>query len=138
VDDLALSGAVLFVKDLNRSLDFYRQLLGLEVVDTSATAAMLSSPAGTHLVLRAAGPQAAHPLGGLGVQYIVWKLQSRADLDKCEQLLRQWSAFRETRSYAGITSVEGHDPDNLVVMLTYSEPGAPALQEIPARVYAWL
>lgn len=137
MDDLALNGTVIVVKDLNRSVDFYRQLLGLEVVDTSTTAAMLSTAQGTHVVLRAAGPQAPHPLGGLGVQYIVWRLPSREDLDKCEQMLRQWSAYRETRSYAGVTSVEGHDPDNLVVMLTYADPEQPPLHEIPTRVYAW-
>jgi len=135
---LRLTGAVVFVRNLHKSVDFYQDLLGLEVLDTSSTAALLSSGDGTYLVLRATGPDASRPLGALGVQYVVWAMRSREDLDRCEQMLRRRSAYRETRIIGGgVTSVEGHDPDDLVLLLTYADAGSPGPRQLPSRVYAW-
>ncbi len=133
-----LSAAVMFVRNLDKSLSFYRELLGLEIADQSSTAALLVSADGWQLVLRAFGENAPHSLGTIGVQYLLWTTASKADLDACEAVLRRLSAYRETRS-AGqdVSLVEGRDPDDLVVMLVYAADGKPPLQELPARIYAW-
>ena len=60
--DARLGSVVMFVRELDRSVDFYTGVLGMEVVDRSPTAALLSSPT-AQLVLRAMGDNAAHPLG---------------------------------------------------------------------------
>lgn len=134
-EGLRLTGAVQYVRDLDRSVKFYTELLEMEVTDSSATAALLTRPDGVHLVLRATG-QSGHPLGAVGVQYVVWEQPSEQALDHCEQLLRERSAFRERRTDGAVTSVEGHDPDDLVVILRYSADPA-ALRKLPARIYAW-
>ena len=131
-----LSGAVMFVRNLERSVSFYSELLGLPVVDRSTTAALLAGD-GAELVLRAFGENAAHPLGSLGVQYPVWTIDSRDDLDRCADLLRQRSAYRETRTIGDMVTVEGRDPDDQVLMLRYLPAGKGGLREIPTRVYAW-
>jgi catechol-2,3-dioxygenase len=126
----------MFVRDLETSVRFYTSVLDLRVTDRSTTAAMLADPNGTHLVLRATGAQSSHSLGAVGLQYLVWALPSNQDLDRCEQALRERSAFRERRTDGSVLTVEGHDPDDLVVMLTYSRDMA-APKDLPARIYAW-
>ncbi len=136
-DSVRLSAAVVFVRNLDRSLKFYTEVLGLAVIDRSPTAVLLGEDDGPQLVLRAFGENAAHPLGSLGVQYLIWMTDSRDDLDRRTALLQQRSAFQETHSHGDAVTVEGRDPDDLVVMIGYRPPGQPAMQGLPARVYAW-
>ncbi len=132
-----LGAAVMFVRNLDRSVNFYTEVLGLAVTDRSPTAALLGEDDGPQLVLRAFGENATHPLGALGVQYLVWQTDSRDDLDRRTELLRQRSAYRDTHNTASGVTVEGRDPDDLVLMLGYRRPGEPTLRSLPARVYAW-
>jgi catechol-2,3-dioxygenase len=132
-----LSGVVIFVRDLDRSMNFYRELLGLEVIDSSPTAVLLAVEDGCHLVLRATGASTPRPLGAIGFQYATWMMPSRADLDRAETLLKNRSAYVDTRTIGGTTSVEGHDPDDLSVVLSYSKDDQLPLRELPSRIYAW-
>ena len=50
-----IGSAVMFVQELDRSVSFYTELLAMRVADQSPTAALLVSPAGTQLFLRAMG-----------------------------------------------------------------------------------
>jgi catechol-2,3-dioxygenase len=135
-EGMRLTAAVMFVRNLDKSLSFYRELLGLEIADRSTTAVLLESANGWQLVLRAFGENASHPLGSIGVQYLVWTTASRADLDACEAVLKRLSAHRETRTSGDVTVVEGHDPDDLTILLAHGAEGQP-LQALPARIYAW-
>lgn len=134
---IQLGAAVIFVRDLSRSARFYCELLDLRVTDQSDTAALLSPDAGPQLVLRQAGPNAAHSLGAVGVQYLAWLTAGKADLDYRADLLRQRSAYRETRSHDDAVVVEGRDPDDLVILLVWPGESQQALQTLPARIYAW-
>jgi catechol-2,3-dioxygenase len=133
--ELRLTGVVIFVRDIEKSVSFYRELLELEVADSDPTAALLCAPDGTELILRATGMAASHPLGQLGVQYVVWALPSREELNRCERVLRRHAAYRETRVTGSTTLIEGHDPDDLVLMLMHSD-GAPPPRKLSARIYA--
>ena len=134
-----LTSVVVFVRDLDRSVGFYRELLALETADRSPTAALLASPDGSHLILRAMGHGAAHALGSTGVQYVVWAVGSREDLARCEQVLKAHSAYSSTRSVRGVTAVEGRDPDGIAVVVCHPGPDQIPRGELHlwARVYAW-
>lgn len=132
-----LSAAITFVRDLSTSVSFYQEVLALEVIDRNPTAALLGNDGGTHLVLRAMGGSAAHTLGSLGIQYVLWTAASQQDLDECERLLRRRSAFHERRTSENVTVVEGRDPDDIVVMISYPGPDKAPLHGLPARIYAW-
>ena len=136
-ENVRLSAAVVFVRSLDRSVKFYTEVLDLAVLDRSPTAVLLGADGGPQLVLRAFGENATHPLGSLGVQYLIWMTDSRDDLDRRAAMLQQRSAYRERHTYGDAVTVEGRDPDDLVVMIAYRPPGQPALGELPARVYAW-
>jgi len=136
-DGVRLGSAVMFVQDLDRAVSFYTEVLALEEADRSTTAALLVSAAGTQLILRAMGPGAAHPLGSLGVQYVVWTAAGPADLDRSERALKNRSAHQQRRSSGGVTVVEGRDPDDLPVLITYPGPDEAPLHELPVRIYGW-
>jgi catechol-2,3-dioxygenase len=136
-EGVRLSAAVVFVRNLDRSVSFYRELLGLDVVDRSTTAALLASADGSEVVLRQFGNNAPHPLGSIGVQYLIWSTSSRDDLDRRTEILRRNSAYRETRSDQGSTVVEGRDPDDVPVMLFYVEDDEQLMRKLPTRIYAW-
>jgi len=132
-----LSSVVMFVHDLDRSVKFYTGILGLEVADRSPTAALLSNAEGTQLVLRAMGLGADRALGSVGVQYVVWTAAGKEELERCEQVLREHGAHRETRVHGVVSVVEGRDPDDIGLMITYPGPDEVPLHELPPRIYGW-
>lgn len=136
-----LGSVVMFVQDLDRSVSFYTDLLALEVADRSPTAALLTSPGGAQLILRAMGFNAAHALGSIGVQYVIWTAAGSEDLDRCERVLKNRSAHRQTHSHghgdAAVTLVEGRDPDDIPVQIAYPGPEEAPVHELSARIYGW-
>jgi catechol 2,3-dioxygenase-like lactoylglutathione lyase family enzyme len=132
-----LDSVVMFVHELDRSVSFYLEVLGLQVADRSSTAALLLSAHGSQLILRAMGTRAAHALGGVGVQYVIWTAAGKDDLSRCEQALKARSAHTETRTSEEVTVVEGRDPDGLTVIVTYPGPDQVPLHELPVRIYGW-
>jgi catechol-2,3-dioxygenase len=132
-----LGTVIMFVRDLDRSVAFYRELFGLDIVDSSSTAALLGNEAGAELVLRAMGSSAQHMLGNIGVQYVAWTVPSREDLDRCEHLLRERSAYRQSRTEDEVVTIEGEDPDDTPVIIVYHGPHHAGLRELPTRIYAW-
>jgi catechol 2,3-dioxygenase-like lactoylglutathione lyase family enzyme len=111
-----LDSVVMFVHDLDRSVSFYSDVLNLHVADRSATAALLI---------------------GVGVQYVIWTADDADDLARCEKVLKHRSAWRDSRTTEHVTAVEGRDPDDIVVMITYPGPDQAPLHELPVRIYGW-
>jgi catechol 2,3-dioxygenase-like lactoylglutathione lyase family enzyme len=134
-----VASAVMFVRDLDRSVSFYTELLALRVVDRSPTAALLASEAGVHLILRAMGSAAVHALGAAGVQYVVWTVPSERELTHCERVLHARSAHAGRRSERHISVVEGRDPDGFTVVVCHPGPDEipPDELRLSSRIYAW-
>jgi catechol 2,3-dioxygenase-like lactoylglutathione lyase family enzyme len=132
-----IGSAIIFVRDLDRSVGFYQEVFGLEVTDRTSTAALLTSAGGAQLALRAMGGGAARALGTVGVQYVIWTASNRADLDRAERALKARSAHRDTRSDGDVALIEGQDPDDVPVMIVYPGPDRVPLHKLPVRVYAW-
>jgi catechol 2,3-dioxygenase-like lactoylglutathione lyase family enzyme len=130
-----LGAYVLFVRDLQESLDFYVHLLDAEIETQSFGAAILATTQGSHVVLREAGPRATHPLGGIGVQYILWYAASRLDLDEFESRLRRLDARVSVFGRNGIRVVEGRDPSGVAVMFAHPGPDVLPRQDIFERIY---
>jgi len=132
-----VGGVVMFVQNLDRSVNFYTDVLALDVADRSPTAALLSNAGGATLILRAMGHQAPHPLGSVGVQYVVWAAAGEEDLARAERALTARGAHRETRSHEDVRLVEGRDPDGIPVLICYPGPDQRPVHELPARIYGW-
>jgi catechol 2,3-dioxygenase-like lactoylglutathione lyase family enzyme len=132
-----VGSVVMFVTDLDRSVAFYAEVLGLEVADRSPTAVLLTKAGGAGLILRAMGPAAAHALGAIGVQYVVWAAADADDLARCEAALTGRGAYRETRRQDGVTVIEGRDPDDIPVIVSHPGLDRMPVRKLPARIYGW-
>lgn len=133
-----LASVVMFVRDLDLAMDFYQELLLMRVAVRATTAALLVGAADTQLYLRVMGSGGEHPLGAIGVQYVIWTADSPADLRRCERTLKERDAHISSKETAdGVTVVEGRDPDGLPLVIAHPGPHGAARQEIMARIYAW-
>jgi hypothetical protein len=67
---------VLFVPEVGRSVGFYRDIFSCEVTVTSAGAALLIAPGGFQIYVIGKGTRTPHPVGGVGVQYLMWAVET--------------------------------------------------------------
>lgn len=134
---MQLASVVMFVRDLDVSVDFYRELLGMEVTVRSTTAALLVSADNLQVYLRAMGSDASRALGTVGIQYVIWTAADEQDLRRCEQFLKDAKAHVHTRTGDGFTLVEGSDPSGVPVMVAYPGPDLAVRRKIMTRIYAW-
>ena len=125
------------VGDLERSLSFYRDALGLEVAWNDEMLAVLrgtgESPA--TLVLREVSGSAKPELGQAGVARIGWQVASPADLDTAEERLARHGAHYRRVDEPDGGRIATHDPDGLSVILFL--PGEPALAGKPPPFVYW-
>jgi catechol 2,3-dioxygenase-like lactoylglutathione lyase family enzyme len=134
---LKLASVVMFVTDLDRSVKFYSELLDLEPTIRNDTAALLVSSGGCQVYLRCIGTKGTHTLGAVGPQYVLWSAESEADLDRCESLLRAQSNRVSMTQHDGFRMLEGRDPDDEPVIVSYPGPDKLPRHEIVSRIYGW-
>lgn len=128
---------MMFVHELDRSVDFYRELLVWDVALRDDSVALLVSPDGFQLYLRDMGPNAQHPLGAVGIQYLIWTADGENELRRCERTLRAHSTHVTTTTDAGFTVVEGRGPDGVPILVTYPGPDEAQRHKIIQRIYEW-
>ena len=133
---MRLTSAWLVVRNLDRSTEFYGQLLGLRPTMTTSEATLLSAENGDHLALRVI-EHAKRSIPALGVQSLVWTAKDREDLDRCRQLLERLDALVSTWNEDDITVVEGRDPDGLPVIVTFPAGPGRNWAEIPRRIFSY-
>ena len=125
------------VGNLDRSLSFYRDGLGLEVAWNDDTVAVLrgSGESAANLVLRGVGGGTKQSLGQAGVTRIGWQLTTPDELDGAEERLKlHGGQYRRADASEGGRIVT-HDPDGLEVVLFL--PPEPSLTEKPPPFVYW-
>jgi catechol 2,3-dioxygenase-like lactoylglutathione lyase family enzyme len=125
------------VGDLDRSLSFYRDGLGLEVAWNDNMLAVLRGTGESPLpwVLREVGGGAKQGLGQTGVTRIGWQVTSPADLDTAEERLTRHGAQYQRHDEADGGRIVTHDPHGLSAILFL--PGEPSLAGKPPPFIYW-
>ena len=128
--------AYLQVSDLERSLSFYRDGLGLEAEWNDGTLAVLRSPGtATHtLVLREVGDGAERRLGEVGVTRLAWQMTDPADLDDAEERLSQHAVRHQRLREGDADRIVMRDPDGLSVILFHAGEPTPT-GKTPSSLY---
>ncbi|MDA8209102.1 MAG: VOC family protein [Actinomycetota bacterium] len=112
-----LNHAVLFVSDLARSVAFYTEVFGMEVIATEprANAAFLRLPkSGNHHDLglfgvgTAGGPKRR---GAIGLYHLAWQLDTIEELAEARATVIKAGAYSGESSHGATKSVYGADPD---------------------------
>lgn len=148
-DDLPVwpvHSVLLSVRDLDRSTTFYQAVLHLREVLRQDRVAVLAGDERVPftLFLRWAHPKAVHfGPDALGVRYLSYDVGSLAELERVENGLRAFDAFRDRQSPSESTGwqwVRGYDPDRFPLVFMAYESGEKVtledLRRAMARMYA--
>ena len=111
-----LNHAVLFVRDLDRTVDFYHRVFGFEVIFSSpGQAAFLRAQGSANhhdLGLFAAAASAPRPLrGSPGLYHLAWEVPTIEDLAAARDTLAQHGALQGESDHGATKSLYGSDPD---------------------------
>ena len=111
-----LNHAVLYVRDVDRSVAFYQQAFGFEVVQQVAGRAAFLRAAGSDnhhdLGLFAVGVGApSPPSGAVGLYHLAWQVASIHDLAAGRNTLEALGALSGQSDHGATKSLYGRDPD---------------------------
>ena len=111
-----LNHAVLYVRELDRSVDFYRRAFGFqEIAREGGMMAFLRAAGSTNhhdLGLLAVGPEAPRPpRGSTGLYHLAWEVPSIHDLAASAHVLSELRALTGASDHGATKSLYGRDPD---------------------------
>lgn len=152
VHAVRLNHAVLFVADLERSIAFYHQVFGMQVMarEPRARAAFLRLPrSGNHhdLGLFGIGSRPQPPGPRIGLYHLAWQVDTIEELEEARLTLANAGAYTGESSHGATKSVYGQDPDGnefeVMWMLPKSDWGRYAdaapidVLDLPGEVRRW-
>ena len=111
-----LNHAVLYVRELDRSVDFYRRAFGFEEIaregDRMAFLRARNSTNHHDLGLFAVGTAApSPPQGSVGLYHLAWEVPTIEDLEVAAAVLTEFDALTGMSDHGATKSLYGHDPD---------------------------
>ena len=118
-------GVVMNVADLDRSIDFYREVLGFTVLSQEEQLAAVSAPGDQSqvIVLRAFG---SSPIGGarhIGLRAFILEAGSPDHLDQIASELESRKLLVTRRDHSEWTAVVARDPDGVSVVVAADPAG---------------
>lgn len=123
-----LNHAVLYVRDIEVSKDFYCGVLGFDVVTEFPGAAFLRAPASTNdhdLGIFAIGADAdASPAGrrAVGMYHLAWEVDRLGELAELAEALRERGSLVGATDHGTTKSLYAKDPDGLELELVWLLP----------------
>jgi catechol-2,3-dioxygenase len=112
-----LNHAVLFVRDAQRSAEFYGRVFGFEVVSSEfgGQAVFMRAGGGENhhdLGLFTVGPEAPRaPRGSTGLYHLAWEVPTIGDLAAAARILREEGVLGGASDHGVSKSLYGADPD---------------------------
>ena len=111
-----LNHAVLYVRDVDRAVEFYQRVFGFEIVSRLRNfAAFLRAANGDNhhdLGLFSVGADAPRPpRGSTGLYHLAWEVPSIEDLATAAEVLRDSGALGGASDHGVSKSLYGADPD---------------------------
>ena len=133
-----LNHAVLYVRDVARSVGFYRDVLGFRVVHERATAAFLRAADSDNdhdLGLFAVRGNAQHSGGTVaGLYHLAWSVNTLPELAEFAKKLTAAGALVGSSDHAVSKSLYGKDPDGIEFEVSWFVPRdrvTPEMSESP-------
>lgn len=122
-----LNHAVLYVRDLDRSVDFYRKAFGFqEVARERDMMAFLRAAGGNNhhdLALMSVGAAAPQPpSGSVGLYHLAWEVPRIEDLAQAMSTLSELDALTGMSDHGATKSLYGRDPDGIEFEVMWMVP----------------
>ena len=114
-------GVVMNVADLNRSIEFYREVFGFTLLSQKEQLAVMSVPDSDRaqvVVLRTLG---SSPIGGarhIGLRAFILEVGATDQLDRIADQLESRRLLVTRRDHKEWTAVVGRDPDEVAVVVS--------------------
>jgi catechol-2,3-dioxygenase len=125
-----LNHAVLYVRDVARTKEFYGSALGFEVVMELPGAAFLRAPSSTNdhdlgvfEIGSSAGPSTAGR-GTVGLYHLAWEVDTLDELASIAAALRERGALAGASDHGTTKSLYARDPDGLEFEVVWIIPAA--------------
>ena len=127
---LSLQASLLNVRNLNRSVEFYREVFDLlPVASSDRVTALMIDETTRRQVLLLREVQGANPVhlgrGSIGPRLLGLEAGSPAELDVIEQRLTERNAFTGRRKTETWEAIVGVDPDRIDIAVSSSLTGVP-------------
>jgi len=123
-----LNHAVLYVRDVDRSVAFYRDVLGFRRVMGFPGAAFIQAPGSTNdhdlglfQIGAAAGPSAAGK-ATVGLYHLAWEVDTLAELERLAAGLAEAGALVGASDHGTTKSLYAKDPDGLEFEVAWVVP----------------
>jgi catechol 2,3-dioxygenase-like lactoylglutathione lyase family enzyme len=130
-----VTSVVLFVAELERSIEFYRDVFSCQTTVQEPDAALLRAPDGFQIYLIDRGTRTAHLSGGIGLQYLIWAVDDEAELDALAQAFLSRAGHVDRYVSGGVTFVAARDPDGIRVLVALPSPEKLHRSVVGARLY---
>jgi catechol-2,3-dioxygenase len=123
-----LNHAVLYVRDVERSVRFYQDVLGFRTVMGMPGAAFLQAAASTNdhdLGLFQIGSAATDSPAGrtsVGLYHLAWEVDTLDELDRVFGLLVEAGALVGSSDHGTTKALYGHDPDGIEFEVSWLVP----------------
>lgn len=133
-----LNHAVLYVRDTERSVAFYREALGFEVVMSMPGAAFLQAAGSSNdhdLGLFQIGPDAAPSGAGrtsVGLYHLAWEVDTLEELERVAAKLTELGALVGASDHSTTKALYARDPDGLEFEVSWLVPAALLTDEVIA------
>ena len=133
-----LNHAVLYVRDLEKSVAFYRDVLGFKVAEHNVgpNGRMLQAPGSTNdhdLGLFQIGSQAGPSGAGratVGMYHLAWEIDTLDELADMADRLSKAGALVGASDHSSTKSLYGHDPDGLEFEICWIVPAEQTTQQV--------
>ncbi|RVX46307.1 glyoxalase/bleomycin resistance protein/dioxygenase superfamily protein [Nonomuraea polychroma] len=125
-----LNHAVLYVRDVERSVAFYQEALGFQVVMGMKGAAFLQAPGSTNdhdLGLFEIGENAAASPAGhtsVGLYHLAWEVDTLDELERVAAKLAELGALVGASDHSTTKALYAKDPDGLEFEVSWLVPAA--------------
>jgi len=124
-------GVVMNVADLNRSIDFYREVLDFTLLSQKEQLAAVSAPGSDRtqvIVLRALGSTVVGGAGHIGLRAFILEVESDDQLERIASELDSRRLLISRRDHSEWTAVVGRDPDGVAIVVAW-HPGGGRIPE---------
>ncbi|MFF0424801.1 VOC family protein [Streptomyces sp. NPDC004520] len=130
-----LNHAVLFVSDLERSLAFYRDVLGFRPLPQAFPGAAFLQAAGSandHDLGLFQSPErgAGHTTGRVGLYHLAWEVDTLAELRRMRTRLAEAGALTGAGNHASTKALYARDPDGIEFEVCWLVPDHAVAKEL--------
>ena len=125
-----LNHAVLYVRDADKSADFYSETLGFRRLTTLPGAVFMQAPGSSNdhdLGLFSIGPNAGPSPAGqqtVGLYHLAWEVDTLAELERLAQVLTAKGSLVGASDHGTTKALYAKDPDGLEFELSWLVPAA--------------